>query len=110
MLRGGSLLGCPPRALSPVDDAVLSEDLVRGQTAARTNNTAVRQTGAAANVTLGLQDVAVAYLETLTHRADLEDIVVADDHDGHGSALSLHSLRSVDDLRLLLYEVALAFV
>ena len=65
MLRGGSLLGRPPGALTPVDDAVLCENLVGGQTTPGSNNTAVRQTGATANVALGLQDVAVAYLEAL---------------------------------------------
>ena len=103
MLRGGSLLGSPARTLTAVDDGVLRQDLVSGQATARTDNTAVRQAGASANVTLGLQDVAVSYLETLADGADLEDVVVADDHDGHSSALSLLAVHSVDDLRLLLY-------
>lgn len=108
MLGRRSLLGCPPRALAPVDDSVLRENLVSSQATSRTNNAAVRQTGPSTYETLGLQDVTVAYLETLTDWANLEDIVVADDHDGHSAAL--HTLSSVDNLGLLLYEVALAFI
>ena len=109
MLRSRPLLCCPSGALTTVDDGVLSQNLVSRQSAARTDNTAVRQAGSSANITLGLQDIAVSYLETVADGADLEDVVVADDHDGHSSSLALHTIRSVDDLRLLLYEVALTF-
>ena len=109
MLRCGSLLSSSPGALAAIDDGVLRQHLVSCQAAARTDNTAVRQAGSSANITLGLQDIAVSYLETVADGADLEDVVVADDHDGHSSSLALHTIRSVDDLRLLLYEVALTF-
>ena len=110
MLRGGSLLGSPARTLAAVDDGVLCEDLVSGQLTPGTNNAAVGQTGPSAYVALGLQGVAVSDLEAVTDRANLEHVVVSDDHDGHGSSLALHILSFVDNLRLFLYEVSLAFV
>jgi len=108
-LWGGSICCLPSVTTTTIDDRVLCQGLLHGQSASRANDTAVRQVGLPSHETLGLQDVAVADLEAVADTPHLEDIVVANNHDRH-SALSISPsfrVQSVDDLCLLLDEVSL---
>lgn len=99
-----------PLAVTAENDGILGQSLITGHVTHGTHDTAVTQARFTAHVTLRLENIVVAHFNGLRIGADLEDVIIADDHDAHitGRTSVTRVGEAVYNLNLFLDKVILA--